>query len=845
MDASTDRRIEKWLGIPVGFLLGGAIVLMTLAAYVPAIGGGFIWDDDAHVTRNPMLHDAGGLWRIWTQPGAVPQYYPLVFTTFWMEYHVWGLSPVGYHLLNVLLHAAGAVLVWRILRRLGAPGAWLAGAIFALHPVHVESVAWITERKNVLSGALYLGAMLAYLRFRPPEGDPPGASPDWRQYALSLALFVCALLSKTVTATLPVVILLAIWWKRGKCSRQDAAPLLPMLVLGLAGGLTTVLVEKHFIGAEGKEWSLSAIGRFLVAGRALWFYAGKLLVPGELAFIYPRWDVNAAAWWQYLLPAAAMAVIVSLWLLRQRVGRGALAGVLFFAVTLFPALGFFDVYPMQYSFVADHFQYLASLGLIALTAGLGHHFGAQLSRPGRRAAVVVAAGVLGLLFTLTWRQGRIYRDEETLWRDTIAKNPGCWMAHHNLGHIQLGQGKLDDALGSFRKTLQIKPDHAKAHAGLGLALLGEGEAQEAIGHFREAIRLDPGYASAHNNLGAALLDQGQVQEAIDCFRAAIRIAPEYSDALANLGNALLRKDQTDQAVECYLSALRINPDQANAHAGLGIVLLNRGKPAEAAGHLAEAIRLNPANAAAHYHLGKVLAGQGKTREAVEHWLTAIRHAPDYTDALNALGDALYLQGRIDPAVEFYQRSLRVNPDQAGPHAGIAGAWVQKGNLAEAGKHLAAAVRLEPNVAMTRYQLGTVLALQGRGAEAVREYRQAVNLDPNWTAPMNNLAWLLATSEDPNLRSGVEAVHLAEQVCKLTAFKDPSALDTLAAAYAEAGRFADAVTPAQDAIRFAEASGNQALAAAVQGRLRLYQSRTPYREKLTPTTGPGTAPSTRP
>ncbi|HEX4342912.1 MAG TPA: O-GlcNAc transferase, partial [Verrucomicrobiae bacterium] len=327
------------------------LVVATFIAYQPMWHAGFIWDDDAYVTNNQTLHDLNGLKQIWLEPKATPQYYPLVYTTFWLEYHTWKLNPLGYHVVNVLLHALGSLLLWRVLKRLALPGAWLAAAIFALHPVNVESVAWVTERKNVLSAVLFFAAALAYLRF---DGLAESKKRLWTWWCAALLLFIGALLSKTVACSLPAALLLVCWWKKGRVTMADVLPLIPFFIMGLGLGLHTAWLEKHHVGASGAEWSLSFIERCLIAGRALWFYAGKLVWPSQLTFIYPRWQIGTGVWWQWLFPLAVLAVVVTLWRARKRLGRGPLVAVLFFAGTLLPALGFFDLYPMRYSFVADH-----------------------------------------------------------------------------------------------------------------------------------------------------------------------------------------------------------------------------------------------------------------------------------------------------------------------------------------------------------------------------------------------------------------------------------------------------------------------------------------------------------
>jgi hypothetical protein len=352
-----------WKRRPI--VCGGLLVLLTLVAYLPVLQyGGFIWDDDFYVSNNPLLRSVNGLVRIWTEPTATPQFYPLVHTTFWIEYHLWQLNPFGYHLVNVLLHALNAVLFWRLLTKLDLPQAWVAAAVFALHPVCVESVAWISERKNVLSAFLYLSSALVYVEFWMWGSD----KRRWVPYAAAFALFVGALLSKTVTCTLPATLLIVLWWKRGRIKWGDVLPLVPFFVAGAALGLTTAWIERYRAGAMGGEWDLSFADRWMVAGRAVTFYAAKLLYPHPLSFVYERWQIVAGAWQQWLFPLGVIALLATLWALRERIGRGPLAAAAAFVAILGPALGFVNVYPFRYSFVADHFQYLASLAVITLVA---------------------------------------------------------------------------------------------------------------------------------------------------------------------------------------------------------------------------------------------------------------------------------------------------------------------------------------------------------------------------------------------------------------------------------------------------------------------------------------------
>ena len=564
------------------------------------MNGGFIWDDDDYVQDNLTLRSLEGLGQIWFQPGATRQYYPLVHTTYWLEYRLWGLDPTGYHVVNVILHALSAVFVWRLLIRLKVPGAWAAAALFALHPVHVESVAWITERKNTLSGAFYLSAAWAYLRYE--EARIP------RLYWSSLFLFAAALLSKTVTCTLPAALLLVVWWKDQTSIRRTAVALAPFFALGIAMSGMTVWMEKHSVGAWGPEWDLSLVERGLIAGRALWFYAAKLLVPLDLTFIYPRWKIDETAVWQYLYPIGALGVVVLLWSFRERLGRGPLTGVLFFVGTLTPALGFFNFYPMLYSFVADHFQYLASLGLLVLVAAGGHRAWTRLGQP--MLGPVALASILAVCGLLTWRQGRVYADLETLWRDTLQKNTGAWIAHNNLANILKEHSQLDQAIGHYRQALLLKPGSAQSHLNLADAHQARGESTAALRHYRRALKAEPDRVETHLKLGNALLGQNAVAEAIDHYRQALRLTPNLALAHSNLGAALAIQRQDEEAIEHYRRALQLKPDFAEAHNNLGRLLALRGQFTAAIDHYRRALQLKPNYRQARVNLAEALQAVG-------------------------------------------------------------------------------------------------------------------------------------------------------------------------------------------------------------------------------------------
>ena len=597
---------SAWKSPVAGSIL---IILLTVVAYLPVMHGGFIWDDDAWTTGIlRLLRDVSGLRLMWCQPTALQQYYPLSGTTFWLDYHLWGFWTLPYHVENVLLHAASAVLFWQLLRRLETPGAWLAGAIFALHPVMVESAGWITERKNVLSLVFYLGALLAYGRFDSFWKEDNSASPvrHWGAYGLAVLLCLGALLAKTTAFSLPAIIVLIGWWKRGRVRwREDVVPTLPMFAMAIGLCLLTGWLEKTHVGAQGADFALTFPQRCLIAGRATWFYIGKLLWPVNLCFVYPRWQPDAGSWREWLYPVAAVGALIGLWLARRWMGRGPVTAAFFFVGTLFPLLGFFNAYGMRYSFVWDHWVYLPSLGLIALAAALATRAAVVLRAP--RVFHGVAAVVLVVLGTLTWRQTHVYQNLETLWRDTLAKNPQCWMAHGNLGTLLLQEGKVSDAIGQFEQAVQIKPDDAEAHNNLGGVLLQMGRPGEAFVHAEQAIRIQPDLEGAHVNLGNALLQLGKIHEAISQYEEALRIRPDFAEAHYNLANALLRVRNVTDAITHYQQALRIKPDYAEAHCNLGVALAEAGRLPEAIEHVQRALRIRPDYAPAQIALARLQA----------------------------------------------------------------------------------------------------------------------------------------------------------------------------------------------------------------------------------------------
>lgn len=703
------------------------LIAATFITYHPAWHGGFLWDDYC-VPHGP--HDLGhytlsGLRDIWLYP--THQYYPLTYTTCWLEYHIWGLNTTGFHLVNILLHSLSSVLVWLILRRLKVPGAWLAAAIFALHPVNSESVAWISERKNTLSCFFFLCSTLAALKFWLPElgekspeheSNPPSSilhPRNWLFYWLAFVLFICALFSKTTTIPLPAVILLLVWWKRGRLTWADIKPCIPFFVVGAAVGLVTHHMEQH-LGAHGKEFQMSFLDRCLIAGRSFWFYLLKLIWPHPVMFVYPRWKVapSPALAWLSLLAFIPAAIV--LWLARKSWGRPAFVAFAYFGGMLLLMLGFFNIYFFLYSFVSDHFQYEACMGPIALFAAaltllmcrrrreesLNKSGSPQTSESPVKpsgvyydylnpAYLTFSACILAVLATLTWKQCHMYQSVETLWATTAAQNPKAFLAHTDLADIYMDEGKTDAAIQQYRMSL--------------------------------ALRMDPEIC---HNLGNALLETGRPDEAFAYFKKSIEMAPEYPIAYSDLGNMYLQKGQVDLAIEYIQKALQIEPD-------LPIATYN-------------------------------------------------------------LGNAYAEEQRFDLAIRYWEKAIQLQPDYPMPHNNLANAYL----------------------------------LEGQTVKAVEQWKLALKYMPDLTSAQVNLAWILATSPDPSLRDGPSAVALAERATQVSQGRNPVALRSLAAAFAENGQYPDAVAAAQQAIQLG--SGNPGLAANIQSQLKFYQNHQPFRDQ---------------
>ncbi|MEP7015722.1 MAG: tetratricopeptide repeat protein [Verrucomicrobiota bacterium] len=563
------------------------IIAITMAAYFPALNAGFIWDDDRYVTNNPLLTAPDGLRRIWFSLDSPSQYFPLTYTSFRVERALFGLRPFGYHLTNLLLHIANALLLWRLLARLKVPGAWLAAGVFAVHPVQVESVAWITERKNLLMGFFFLLTLLAWVAFLGQQ-----TRHRWRSYTLALVFYGLALFSKATACTLPAALVLIVWLQKKSIDRLRLIQISPFVLMGLLMGWLVTWWERYHQRTQGAEFAIGLQERLSIASHAVWFYAGKLFWPSKLTFSYPRWDIDPTNPLSYGWLVGLIGLFAAIFFARRIVGRGPEVAVAFFIATLSPLLGFVMLYTFRYSFVADHYQYLASIGLIALVAAAFSKVASKY-RGGWHLEIASAALLFFLLGGLTWRQTKIYRNIETLWVDTLAKNPDSWLAHNNLGAEFLRKRQLNDAMIHFEKSLTIKPDNAEAQNNLGNVLVQKGQTDDAVSHYRKALEVKPDYASAHNNLGNVFLRRGELDEAIAYYVKALELKPDLAEAHNNLGFAYREKGNFEKAIPHYQKAVALKADYAEAHFNLAEALLHLGRRDEARAQLTEALRINP------------------------------------------------------------------------------------------------------------------------------------------------------------------------------------------------------------------------------------------------------------
>jgi tetratricopeptide (TPR) repeat protein len=809
------------------------LALVTVLVYLPVRHYPLVnFDDDIYVTLNPTVQ--GGLTWAGVESAFTTLYasnwHPLTWLSLMLDCQLFGLSAGAHHLVNVAFHAANAVLLFVLLLRLmsfrhedaqpprdspssglqtanaaataTAPQAgacWRSAfiaALFAWHPLHVESVAWVSERKDVLSTFFFMLTLLAYARYVEQSKVQSPRSKVF--YGLALFLFALGLMAKPMLVTMPFVFLLLDYWPLGRVTgdRWRVARLIlekvPFFILSTASCVITYIAQQH-------SGSITSLQRYPLVARipnapvAYVKYLFDTVYPVNLAVIYPL--PSNTSW----IPAAGailVLVVISWFIWRARRQCPYLVtGWFWYLGMMLPVIGLVQVGAQA---MADRYTYLPLIGLfLGATSGVSD----LAVRLRLKSTVLITVAILVLAGSLwgTTRQLQYWRNSETLFRHTLAATKDNPTAENNLGAALLEAGRVPEAMSHLREALRLEPDLANAHVNLGNALLQTGHPLDAISQYQEALRLRPDDAPAHDNLGFVLLQKGQIREAIEQFQEALRLSPGFAKAHNNLGNALLQTGQLPEAIEQYQNALQLEPDFAGAHYNLGFALLQTGQPQEAIEQFREVLRLSPGFARAHYNLGNALLQTDQLPEATEQYQKAVQLEPDFAGAHYNLALALTEQGKIDEAIAAYRIALKVEPQEAKVHYMLAGLFWQPGNL----------------------------------AEAIAEYQIALQIDPKYLLALNNFAWLLATTPDARFRNGAQAVELAERACRLTNYRLPLFVGTLAAAYAEAGRFDDAVKTADQAIALGTAAKKDALVNKNRELLKLYQAGKPYHEPTAP------------
>ena len=706
--ANTAKRKER---LPVtagrGLTLLKAAVIVAAAWWVfaPSFHGNWLWDDDLYITANPLLRDGAGLWKIWFEPGSFIEYYPIEDSVLWVQWHLCGQNPLGYHLGTWVLHVVNALLVWWLLGKFRLRWAWLGGLLFAIHPVQVESVAWVAEMKNTLSLLPFLLAMGVWIDYE--EGRRR------RDYLLALGLFLAAMLCKISMAPFPVVILLYAWWKRGRVGWSEVKASVPFFAISVGLGMMTIVAGNWYREGNYQLVGVVAPGDFFtrlaLAGTSLVFYLRQCLWPFVLLPIYPQWKLEPLSLVEFLPWPALGAVIYWCWRKRGTWGRHALLGLGFFLLNLAPLLGIFAASYMNFTWVMDHFLYLPIIGLIGLAVAALGLLDGRVSGPVRLWGKYVVAALMGLLALGSHRYAKRFVNQQSLWSYTLKHNPEAWPAYIDLGKARVDEGRGAEATDLFTKALSINPTSVEGRDDLGNALLQSGRVTEAMTQYEQALSLNPNYAEAHSNLGSALIKTGRVGEAMAQFDEALKLKPADAEIHYNLGVALASLGRTRDAVDQYQLAVSLDPGDAKAHNNLGLMLMQSGQFAQAMEQCEQAVRLEP----------------------------------DFAEACNNLGLVLMQAGRFDDAVAQYEEALRLKPDFVEARSNFGNAYFQVGRMAEAVEQYQEALRLKPGYAEAHNNMGSALQRMGRYAEAVAQYQEALRINPEYAQAQANLAQLQA------------------------------------------------------------------------------------------------------
>jgi tetratricopeptide (TPR) repeat protein len=729
-----------WSRFPV-WLMAVLLVVVTIAVFWPATRCSFInFDDDLYVYQNAHLQSGlsweGVKWAFRNTEQA--EYWaPLMWLSHIVGWQLFGLHPWGHHLINVLLHAANTALVFLVFRRMTG-ATWRSAALaalFGLHPLRVESVAWVTERKDVLSGFFGLLALMAYARYaegrrRQPggRGSSSGVACRWSLshlpasifYLLCLFLFALGLMSKPMLVTWPFVLLLLDYWPLGRLepvppnSRLSTVLRLvgekiPFFVLAALSSVVTLVVQRQGGTMAGAEsLSLGArVGNGLISYCR---YLGKLFWPTDLAVYYPhpgQWPLE-----EVLLASGLLLGISALLFLGRRRYPFLLMGWLWFVGTLVPNIGLVQAGGVA---MAVRFTYIPAIGVLTLVLW-GAYEVAGRRRYGAVALSVAGGAAIVLCAALTQQQIGYWRDSETLFRRALAVTRDNWLAHNNLGNALESKGETGEAIAQYQEAVRLRPSYAKAHNNLGVALDRQGQTDEAIRQYQEAVRLKPDYIKARINLGAAFGQKGRTDEAIGQYQEVVRLRPDYADAHYSLGVALGRRGRTDEAIRQYQEVVRLRPGNVAAHINLGVALASKGQTDDAIRQYQEALRLQQDCTEAHYNLGTVLGQKGETDEAIRQFQEALRLKPDYPQARYNLGTVLSRKGETDEATRQYQEVVRLRPDYADAHYSLGRVLSQKGQTDEAIRHFQEALRLRPDYASARRSLDAALAAKAGSLE---------------------------------------------------------------------------------------------------------------------------------
>lgn len=607
-------------------------LVLSIGAFGRALNGGMLWDDRLMISDNTTLRTAEGLKAIWTSPGATFQYYPLTYTSFWWEYRLWADAPFGYRCISLLLHAAAALLLWRLLTGLAARGALVAALLWCVHPVQVESVSWIAERKTVLSGLFYWASLaLLWPAFS-------AGSNAWRQRRtwLGALSFIAALLAKTSAVTLPALLLVLIWMKHGRVTRAIALQTLPLFGAAAALSAMTIAVERQLTLTAHTLHALTAIDRVAIAGTGLWHYTLKAMFPWPLMAIYPR---MAPTVWGVVLFAAWLLIPLALLRGRGTIGRAPAAAAVAFAILLAPTLGFVDFGFMQASWVADRFLYLPCAALIALVV---HALAGRVPRG-------AAMALLAICCLLSAQRAGVFANEIALWNDTLKKNPSAWMAHVQLAFAALRSGQTDLAIQQMRSAEKLQPDSDVVQHRLGVALLRAGRSGEALVHLDRAVTLSAGNLEARNDRANVWADSGRLDAAIAEYERLLQLAPPRAETLTNLGNALMRAKRGDEAAQRYSQATLLDPGYAAGWNGRGALLLSQGRFDEALVAFSQAAALVPREADYRFNRGLALSRLGRWEAAVAAYRDALEIQPKNPAARHALVLALVSAGDLESA----------------------------------------------------------------------------------------------------------------------------------------------------------------------------------------------------